>query len=179
MRVAFFPFWFVTLNVLSTLETKQVFSFSKYLFKLQVDSLPEFYPTLAQVSIPRNPSPFAVFAAVRATCLENRRRQTALLQLQSTSSWKDGDDADANDGHSEEEQDKKHVLPKIIGIGLQGVFEIIRECKNTHPGAHFEPEARLTFFFNGPFPASFSLVYSGLLLTDNYSSKYFIADVGI
>ena len=47
--------------------------------------MPEFYPTLAQVSIPRNPSPFAVFAAVRATCLENRRRQTALLQLQSTS----------------------------------------------------------------------------------------------
>lgn len=99
-----------------------------------MDSLPEFYPTLAQVSIPRNPSPFAVFAAVRATCLENRRRQTALLQLQSTSSWKDGDDADANDANSEEEQDKKHVLPKIIGIGLQGVFEIIRECKNTHPG---------------------------------------------
>lgn len=49
-------------------------------------------------------------------------------------SWKDGDDADVNDGSSEEEFDRKHVLPKIIGIGLQGVFEIIRECKTAHPG---------------------------------------------
>ena len=96
--------------------------------------MPEFYPTLAQVSIPRNPSPFAVFAAVRATCLENRRRQTALLQLQTSSTWKDVDDAENNDVSSEEELEKKHVLPKIIGIGLQGVFEIIRECRTAHPG---------------------------------------------
>ncbi len=68
----------------------------------------------------------------RATCLENRRRQTALLQLQTT--WKDSEDGENNELSSEEEFDRKHVLPKIIGIGLQGVFEIIRECRTAYPG---------------------------------------------
>jgi len=68
--------------------------------------------------------------------LENRRRQTALLQLQSSSTWKDSDETENNDLSSEDESEKKLVLPKIIGIGLQGVFEIIRECKTAHPGKH-------------------------------------------
>ena len=43
----------------------------------------EIYPSLPQVSIPKNPSPFAVFAAIRNTCLENKRKQDTILQLQS------------------------------------------------------------------------------------------------
>ena len=35
------------------------------------------------MSIPKNPSPFAVFAAIRNTCLENKRKQDTILQLQS------------------------------------------------------------------------------------------------
>lgn len=43
---------------------------------LQFEPLSELLtPALPDVSIPRTPSPFAVFAAVRATCLENKQRQ--------------------------------------------------------------------------------------------------------
>jgi hypothetical protein len=36
---------------------------------------------LPQVSIPKNPSSFAVFAAIRNTCLENKRKQDTILQV--------------------------------------------------------------------------------------------------
>jgi hypothetical protein len=52
---------------------------------------------------------------------------------------KESEDGDTNEFSSEEEHDRKHVLPKIIGIGLQGVFEIIRECRTTHPGKDLWP----------------------------------------
>ena len=51
--------------------------------KRKVEPLAEIYPSLPQVSIPKNPSPFAVFAAIRNTCLENKRKQDTILQLQS------------------------------------------------------------------------------------------------
>ena len=47
---------------------------------------------------------------------------------------KDSEDGDNNELSSEEEVDRKLVLPKIIGIGLQGVFEIIKECRTAYPG---------------------------------------------
>jgi len=56
------------------------------------------------------------------------------LQLQSASTWKESDEGEINDISSDDDADKKHALPKIVGIGLQGVFEIIRECKTAYPG---------------------------------------------
>ena len=109
--------------------------------------------TLPEVSIPRNPSPFAVFAAVRATCLENRQRQAAILQLQSAAAWKEIDENSASAATStgtggggaaganadspsdlSPEEGRRPPLPKIVGIGLAGVFEIIRESRDAHPG---------------------------------------------
>ena len=94
---------------------------------------------LPQVVIPRNPSPFAVFAAVRATCFENRQRQATLLQLQSAAAWKEAEEADFNELTSSDNETgvngkaKSIQLPKIVGIGLQGVFEIIRESRAAYP----------------------------------------------
>lgn len=89
------------------------------------------------MSIPRNPSPFAVFAAIRNTCLENKRRQATLLQLQSAAAWKEVEEAsasgEATDSSSDEAAKKQTNLPKIVGIGLQGVFEIIRESQPQYP----------------------------------------------
>ncbi len=104
----------------------------------------ELYPSLPQVCIPKNPSPFAVFAAIRNTCLENKRKQDTILQLQSAAAWKEVEEslaaAAANGGllqeeSSADESNQKNVthLPKIVGIGLQGVFEIIRESQNQYP----------------------------------------------
>ena len=97
--------------------------------------------TIPHVAIPRNPSPFAVFAAIRATCLENRQRQATLLQLQSNAAWKEAEEADLNDPTSSDNDQmsglggklKSIQLPKIVGIGLQGVFEIIRESRAAYP----------------------------------------------
>ena len=55
--------------------------------KRKVEPLAEIYPSLPQVSIPKNPSPFAVFAAIRNTCLENKRKQDTILQLQSAGNY--------------------------------------------------------------------------------------------
>ena len=96
---------------------------------------------LPHVAIPRNPSPFAVFAAVRATCFENRQRQATLLQLQSNAAWKEAEEADLNELTSSDNDQvfgtngklKSAQLPKIVGIGLQGVFEIIRESRAAYP----------------------------------------------
>ena len=97
--------------------------------------------SLPHIAIPRNPSPFAVFAAVRATCLENRQRQATLLQLKSSAAWKEAEEADINELTTSDNDQASGVngkfkstqLPKIVGIGLQGVFEIIRESRATYP----------------------------------------------
>ncbi len=116
----------------------------------QTEALTDLYPSLPEVSVPRNPSPFAVFAAVRATCLESRQRQAAILQMQSAAAWKEAEEgaAGGTGAGGEEggdataaaavaaggEEGKRPQLPKIVGIGLQGVLEIIRESHCSFPG---------------------------------------------
>ena len=105
---------------------------------------------LPQVVIPRNPSPFGVFAAVRLTCLSNKQRRATLLQLETAAAWREAEELGTLTGgggsaaldlldtsSSDEALSTKGVplvsLPKIVGIGLQGVFEIIRESRKTYP----------------------------------------------
>ena len=111
---------------------------SKTKEKRKMEPITDMYPSLPQVSIPKNPSPFAVFAAIRNTCLENKRKQDTILQMQSAAAWKEVEDSsnDPNgpESSSDSELAKKIAnLPKIVGIGLQGVFEIIRESQNQYP----------------------------------------------
>ena len=89
--------------------------------------------SLPEVCVPRTPSPFAVFAAIRATCLENKQRQAALMQFQSAATWKEIEEGYSSDGSPEDPNAKKLALPKIVGIGLHGVFEIIRESQVEFP----------------------------------------------
>ncbi len=108
---------------------------SKVKEKRKVEPLTDLYPTLPQVSIPRNPSPFGVYVAIRNTCLDNKRKQATLLQLQCAAAWKELEEALAEpaDSSSDEAAKKQINLPKIVGIGLQGVIEIIRESQTQHP----------------------------------------------
>lgn len=58
--------------------------------KRKIEPLAEMLnPSLPEVTIPGTPSPFAVFAAIRSTCLESRQRQAALMQLQAAAAWKE------------------------------------------------------------------------------------------
>ena len=87
-----------------------------------MEPITDMYPSLPQVSIPKNPSPFAVFAAIRNTCLENKRKQDTILQMQSAAAWKEVEDnTDTNESSSDELAKKIALnLPKMVGIGLQG-----------------------------------------------------------
>ena len=93
--------------------------------------------TVPQVVIPRNPSPFGVFAAVRLTCLSNRQRRATVLQLETAAAWKEAEEFGTIDlidtSSSDEASSSKAALPKIVGIGLQGVFEIIKESRQAYP----------------------------------------------
>ena len=77
--------------------------------------------------------------------------QAAILQLQSAAAWKEVDEAAAAGGAAtaggaaagacgdsssdlSPEEARRPPLPKIVGIGLTGVFEIIRESRESHPG---------------------------------------------
>ena len=77
--------------------------------------------------------------------------QAAILQLQSAAAWKEVDEAAAAGGGAaaggaaagacgdsssdlSPEEARRPPLPKIVGIGLTGVFEIIRESRESHPG---------------------------------------------
>jgi hypothetical protein len=108
--------------------------------KHKKEPLAELYPmALPEVSLPKTPSPFAVFAAVRATCLESRQRQAAILQLRTSQAWKEAEDhslvanSNAAGGQDEAGHPPLSELPKIVGIGLQGVLEIIRESHRSFP----------------------------------------------
>ena len=104
--------------------------------KRKIEPLAEMLnPSLPEVSIPGTPSPFAVFAAIRSTCLESRQRQASLMQLQAAAAWKEVEDGDTSDLSPSEDPGSKRSppLPKIVGIGLHGVFEIIKESQHSYP----------------------------------------------
>ena len=63
-----------------------------------------------------------MFASVRKTCLEHQSRAASILQAAASSSWGEGD----TDLEVLDTELGKVNLPKIVGIGLKAVFDIIR-----------------------------------------------------
>uniref|UniRef100_A0A3P9D3H4 E3 ubiquitin-protein ligase MYCBP2 n=1 Tax=Maylandia zebra TaxID=106582 RepID=A0A3P9D3H4_9CICH len=81
------------------------------------------------IKLHSNPSAFNVYCNVRHCVLDWQQRE-ASLALASRSSVQSGD----SDSEEEEEYREPAVkLPKIIGIGLCGVFELIKETRFSHP----------------------------------------------
>ncbi|XP_070552183.1 E3 ubiquitin-protein ligase MYCBP2-like isoform X2 [Ptychodera flava] len=85
---------------------------------------------ISNIEIPSNPSAFSVFANIRHSMLERHLKEKVHLSS-STSEWLEDVDID------DEEVDKSKALmmkvPKIVGIGMCGVFELIRESRSSHP----------------------------------------------
>eukprot|EP00062_Callorhinchus_milii_P006572 gi/632947251/ref/XP_007888958.1/ PREDICTED: E3 ubiquitin-protein ligase MYCBP2 isoform X6 [Callorhinchus milii] len=81
------------------------------------------------IKLHSNPSVFNVYCNVRHCVLEWQRKE-ASLTLASKNSVQSGE----SDSDEEEESRETPIkLPKIIGIGLCGVFELIKETRFTHP----------------------------------------------
>ncbi|KAG8179148.1 hypothetical protein JTE90_015337 [Oedothorax gibbosus] len=83
------------------------------------------------LAVRSNPSSFVVFAIVRLCVLEKQTCEATRLYLKSIT-------AASTDSESEEEDERNTDgprVPKIVGIGLCSVFELVKESQKNHP--HF------------------------------------------
>ena len=85
------------------------------------------------LEVNHNPSSFSVYAAIRQTVLENKLRRDSLLfasTITSPSAKVAADDSYEDDDESEK---KSAGLPKIVGLGLTVIFELISESRTSNP----------------------------------------------
>ncbi|XP_060681898.1 E3 ubiquitin-protein ligase MYCBP2 isoform X7 [Hemiscyllium ocellatum] len=101
---------------------------SKVKTRTKTENLENATP-IPDIKIHSNPSAFNVYCNVRHCVLEWQRKE-ASLTLASKNSVQSGE----SDSDEEEESREPPIkLPKIIGIGLCGVFELIKETRFSHP----------------------------------------------
>ncbi|XP_050975818.1 E3 ubiquitin-protein ligase MYCBP2 isoform X7 [Labeo rohita] len=103
------------------------------------------------IKLHSNPSAFNVYCNVRHCVLDWQQKEAALA-LASRNSVQSGD----SDSEEEEEYREPAVkLPKIIGIGLCGVFELIKETRFSHPSLCLRSLQALLDMLQGQQPESF------------------------
>ncbi|XP_023654220.2 E3 ubiquitin-protein ligase MYCBP2 isoform X4 [Paramormyrops kingsleyae] len=106
---------------------------------------------IPDVKLHGNPSAFNVYCSVRLCVLDWQQRE-ASLALASRSSVQSGD----SDSEEEEECREPVIkLPKIIGIGLRGVFELIKETRFSHPSLCLRSLQALLDMLQGQQPEAF------------------------
>ncbi|XP_076446720.1 E3 ubiquitin-protein ligase MYCBP2-like isoform X7 [Babylonia areolata] len=78
-----------------------------------------------------NASAFTVFASVRQCVLvQGIRDASRLYHLANTDP---GSDSESDEDGDEKNKDATIKIPKIVGLGLHGVFELIRETRSKYP----------------------------------------------
>ncbi|XP_029559556.1 E3 ubiquitin-protein ligase MYCBP2 isoform X1 [Salmo trutta] len=105
---------------------------------------------MPEIKLHSNPSVFNVYCNVRHCVLEWQQRE-ASLALASRSSMQSGD----SDSEEEEFREPASKLPKIIGIGLCGVFELIKETLFSHPSLCLRSLQALLVMLQGQQPEGF------------------------
>lgn len=85
-----------------------------------------------------NPSPFAVFTNVRQCILVKHLRDSArhfywITAPQSAAPLPHPLDSDSENEASGENKDTVQAVPRIVGVGLCSVFELIRESRSAQP----------------------------------------------
>ncbi|XP_055726867.1 E3 ubiquitin-protein ligase MYCBP2 isoform X15 [Salvelinus fontinalis] len=105
---------------------------------------------MPEIKLHSNPSAFNVYCNVRHCVLEWQQRE-ASLALASRSSVQSGD----SDSEEEEFREPAIKLPKIIGIGLCGVFELIKETLFSHPSLCLRSLQALLDMLQGQQPEGF------------------------
>ncbi|XP_069950165.1 E3 ubiquitin-protein ligase MYCBP2 isoform X3 [Cherax quadricarinatus] len=82
------------------------------------------------LELPGNPSSFAVYAHVRGLVLENAARQAQGVYLATTQPLPSDSDTD-DDG--EKGRELTMQIPKMVGLGLVSVYELIRGSVSAYP----------------------------------------------
>ncbi|KAJ8253382.1 hypothetical protein GJAV_G00212310 [Gymnothorax javanicus] len=123
---------------------------SKVKTRTKTDSLDGAF-SVPDIKLHSNPSAFNVFCNVRH-CVLDWQQKEASLALASRNSVQSGD----SDSEEEEESREPPVkLPKIIGIGLCGVFELIKETRFSHPSLCLRSLQALLDMLQGQQPEGF------------------------
>uniref|UniRef100_A0A672TBT7 RCR-type E3 ubiquitin transferase n=1 Tax=Sinocyclocheilus grahami TaxID=75366 RepID=A0A672TBT7_SINGR len=116
----------------------------------QTETLDGAFP-VPDIKLHSNPSAFNVYCNVRHCVLDWQQKEAALA-LASRNSVQSGD----SDSEEEEEyREPAFKLPKIIGIGLCGVFELIKETRFSHPSLCLRSLQALLDMLQGQQPESF------------------------
>uniref|UniRef100_A0A8B9J812 E3 ubiquitin-protein ligase MYCBP2 n=1 Tax=Astyanax mexicanus TaxID=7994 RepID=A0A8B9J812_ASTMX len=123
---------------------------SKVKTRTKTESLDGAFP-VPDIKLHSNPSAFNVYCNVRHCVLDWQQKETSLT-LASRNSVQSGD----SDSEEEEECREPAVkLPKIIGIGLCGVFELIKETRFSHSSLCLRSLQALLDMLQGQQPESF------------------------
>ncbi|GAA6108213.1 E3 ubiquitin-protein ligase MYCBP2 isoform X4 [Tachysurus ichikawai] len=123
---------------------------SKVRTRTKTENLDGAFP-VPDIKLHSNPSAFNVYCNVRRCVLDWQQKETSLA-LASRNSVQSGD----SDSEEEEEYREPAVkLPKIIGIGLCGVFELIKETRFSHPSLCLRSLQALLDMLQGQQPESF------------------------
>uniref|UniRef100_A0A8C2KXM4 RCR-type E3 ubiquitin transferase n=1 Tax=Cyprinus carpio TaxID=7962 RepID=A0A8C2KXM4_CYPCA len=123
---------------------------SKVKTRTKTETLDGAFP-VPDIKLHSNPSVFNVYCNVRHCVLDWQQKEAALA-LASRNSVQSGD----SDSEEEEEYREPAVkLPKIIGIGLCGVFELIKETRFSHPSLCLRSLQALLDMLQGQQPESF------------------------
>ncbi|XP_037787011.1 E3 ubiquitin-protein ligase MYCBP2-like isoform X1 [Penaeus monodon] len=82
------------------------------------------------LELPGNPSSFAVYAHVRGLVLENAARQAQSVYLATTQPLPSDSDTD---DEGDKGRDPDIQIPKMVGLGLVSVYELIRGSVSAYP----------------------------------------------
>ncbi|KAG2456598.1 MYCB2 ligase, partial [Polypterus senegalus] len=107
--------------------------------------------SVPDIKLHSNPSAFNVYCNVRHCVLEWQQKEASLALASKTS-------VQSGDSDSDEEEESKEPpikLPKIIGIGLCGVFELIKETRFSHPSLCLRSLQALLDMLQGQQPEGF------------------------
>ncbi|KAF6200667.1 hypothetical protein GE061_005110 [Apolygus lucorum] len=87
-----------------------------------------------QIEVAGNASSFAVFSTVRLAVLERWMKEANELYLTSSSCAppQSASNSDSEDENSQPSPQPPKI-PKIVGVGLRSIFELIRESRQSHP----------------------------------------------
>uniref|UniRef100_A0A671LHM8 E3 ubiquitin-protein ligase MYCBP2 n=1 Tax=Sinocyclocheilus anshuiensis TaxID=1608454 RepID=A0A671LHM8_9TELE len=123
---------------------------SKVKTRTKTETLDGAFP-VPDIKLHSNPSAFNVYCNVRHCVLDWQQKESTLA-LASRNSVQSGD----SDSEEEEEyREPTFKLPKIIGIGLCGVFELIKETRFSHPSLCLRSLQALLDMLQGQQPESF------------------------